>query len=116
MAQPHLWNLDDPFLYRVTAGAGHRRNRSASAGRFAAASATSGSPTATSHLNGKRIFLKSTHTGNHMPIGQQAPALPDFVRRDLINAKAAGFNTVRFIAGMACPEQLDFCDELGLMV
>ena len=36
--------------------------------------------------------------------------------RDLIYAKACGFNTVRFIAGVAYPEQLDFCDELGLMV
>lgn len=31
-------------------------------------------------------------------------------------AKAAGYNAVRFIAGMAYPEQLDFCDEIGLMV
>jgi hypothetical protein len=31
-------------------------------------------------------------------------------------AKAAGYNTVRFIAGVAYPEQLELCDELGLMV
>jgi len=31
-------------------------------------------------------------------------------------AKAAGFNTIRFIAGGAYPEQLDLCDEIGLMV
>jgi hypothetical protein len=51
-----------------------------------------------------------------MPIGQQVPPLPDLMRRDLIHAKASGFNMVRFIAGVAYPEQLDFCDELGLMV
>ena len=115
VAQPHLWNLDDPFLYRVTAvvtadaigshqqdvRCGFRELRIID-GYF--------------HLNGKRIFLKSTHTGNGMPIGQQAPVLPDLVRRDLIYAKAAGFNTVRFIAGVAYPEQLDFCDEIGLLV
>ena len=38
------------------------------------------------------------------------------VRQDLVYAKAAGFNTVRFIAGVAREDQLDFCDELGLMV
>jgi hypothetical protein len=38
------------------------------------------------------------------------------LRRDLIMAKAAGFNCIRWIAGVALPEQLDFCDELGLMV
>ncbi|MBC8449327.1 MAG: hypothetical protein H8D78_16385 [Chloroflexi bacterium] len=115
VAQPRLWNLDDPFLYRVTAAVtaetigshqqdircGFRDLRIVD-GYF--------------HLNGKRIFLKSTHTGNHMPIGQQAPVIPDLVRRDLLYAKAAGFNTVRFIAGVAYPDQLDFCDEIGLMV
>jgi hypothetical protein len=34
----------------------------------------------------------------------------------MLNTKAAGFNMVRFIAGVADPAQLDFCDELGLMV
>jgi hypothetical protein len=68
------------------------------------------------HLNGRRIFLRSTHTGNAMPIGQQAAVVGDFGRRDMIYAKASGFNAVRFIAGVAYPEQLDLCDELGLMV
>ena len=115
VAQPHRWNLDDPFLYRVTAKVttdatgshqqdvrcGFRELRIIDGYFF---------------LNGRRIFLKSTHTGNAMPIGQQAPVIPDLVRRDLLYAKAAGFNAVRFIAGVAYPEQLDFCDELGLMV
>ena len=67
-------------------------------------------------LNGKRIFLRSTHTGNHFPIGQQVAVDHDLLRRDLVLAKASGFNAVRFIAGVAWPEQLDFCDEIGLMV
>jgi hypothetical protein len=114
VAQPHPWTLDDPFLYRVTAvvdtpaNGSHRQDVRCG---FRELRITGGY----FHLNGKRIFLKSTHTGNGMPIGQQAPVLPDFGRRDLIYAKAAGFNTVRFIAGVAYPEQLDFCDEIGLL-
>ena len=112
---PHLWNLDDPYLYRVTASIttaaqpAHQlavrcgfRDFRVEGGYF--------------HLNGKRIFVKSTHTGNCMPIGQQVAVIPDHVRRDLIYAKASGFNMVRFIAGVAYPVQLDFCDEIGLMV
>ena len=38
-------------------------------------------------LNGKRIFLRSTHTGNHMPIGQVVPQDPDLMRRDFLMAK-----------------------------
>ncbi len=115
IAQPRLWNLDDPYLYRVSAtvSAGNQRVHQYSVrcgfrdfrvvdGYF--------------HLNGKRLFLKSTHTGNHVPIGQTVAVLPDHVRRDVINAKASGFNCVRFIVGMAWPEQLDFCDEIGMLV
>jgi len=68
------------------------------------------------HLNGKRLWLRSTHTGDHYPIGYYEPADPDLLRRDLIYAKTVGLNMVRFIAGMALPEQLDVCDELGLLV
>ena len=67
-------------------------------------------------LNGRRIYLRSTHTGNHYPMGQAVPPDPAFVRQDLVYAKASGYNTVRFIAGVAREDQLDFCDELGLMV
>ncbi|MEO7911501.1 MAG: hypothetical protein ABIV47_17795 [Roseiflexaceae bacterium] len=67
-------------------------------------------------LNGRRLILRSTHTGNHYPIGISRAQELDFVRRDLIYAKASGFNLIRFISGMALAEQLDFCDEIGLMV
>ena len=116
MPQHRLWNLDDPFLYRVqvrlsvqaivceherTARCGFRELR-VEKGYF--------------RLNGKRIFLRSTHTGNHFPIATVVPQAPDLMRRDFVMAKAAGYNTVRFICGLARPEQLDFCDEIGLMI
>jgi hypothetical protein len=67
-------------------------------------------------LNGKRLFVRSTHTGNHFPVGFIVPDDPDLVRRDLLFAKACGLNMVRFISGMPLPEQLDCCDEIGLLV
>ena len=116
--RPRLWSLEDPYLYRVEvdleAAAGdmvftHKqwvncgfRDFYVKNGYF--------------YLNGKRIFLRSSHTGDHYPIGQKWPHTPDLLRQDLVYAKASGFNTVRFIAGVAIPEQLDFCDEIGLMV
>ena len=115
LAQPRRWSLEDPHLYRVTA------TIATAASRPHAYSARCGFRDfrvvdGYFQLNGQRLFLKSTHTGNHMPVGQQANVAGDFGRRDLIYAKASGFNTVRFIAGVAYPEQLDLCDELGLMV
>ncbi len=37
------------------------------------------------------------------------------LRKDLVYAKACGFNTIRFISGSAYSYQLDLCDELGLI-
>ncbi|MCL5098325.1 MAG: glycoside hydrolase family 2, partial [Candidatus Omnitrophica bacterium] len=112
--QPRLWQLNDPFLYRVTARVvweDGRDEQSTRCGfrdfRFA---------DGYFRLNGKRIFLRSSHSCNHFPVGLQVPGNPDFARRDLIYAKMAGFNCIRFIAGMPTRDQLDLCDELGLMV
>jgi Glycosyl hydrolases family 2, TIM barrel domain/Glycosyl hydrolases family 2, sugar binding domain/Glycosyl hydrolases family 2 len=116
VAQPRLWNVNDPYLYRAAGtvrvdGAASVDECSARFGfrdfRFADGAF---------RLNGRRIYLRSTHTCNHFPIGLQFPHDPDFVRRDLLNLKAMGFNAVRFIWGAATPEQLDYCDEIGLLV
>ena len=117
VAQPRAWSLDDPFLYRVTArvsaatpvAAVHSHSVRCGFRDFRVVDGFF-------HLNGKRVFLRSTHTGNHLPFGQVTPPNHEFLRRDMIYAKASGFNMVRFISGVAWPEQLDFCDELGLMV
>src|SRR5207249_3880593 len=111
--QLHLWDLDDPFLYRLTTRvqAGRVWQEHSIRIGFRDFRVVDGY----FHLNGRRIFLKSTHTGNHVPYGVIVPEKPDFLRRDLIYAKASGFNMVRFIAGVGMPEQFDLCDELGLM-
>ena len=113
---PRLWDLSDPFLYRVTArigppGSGLFDEQSVRCGfrdfRFEKGAF---------RLNGRRIFLRCSHTGNCCPIGLEMPHDPDFLRRDLVNAKAMRFNAIRFISGIAKRYQLDLCDEIGLMV
>ncbi len=115
VAGPRRWDIDDPFMYRLTVAtqeAGHAPDERALRVGFRDFRVVDG----WFHLNGRRIFLKSTHTGNHMPVGVLIPMDSDFGRKDLIYAKASGFNMVRFISGMGYPEQMDLCDELGLMV
>ena len=112
--QPRMWDLSEPNLYRVTArvtsqdGADERTVRCGFRDfRF---------ENGTFRLNGRRIYMKGSHTGNHTPVGFQVPHDPDILRRDLILVKAMGFNLIRFIAGVAYPYQLDLCDEIGLLV
>ena len=113
---PRLWELKEPFLYRLTTRV--RANESES---FDEHSVRFGFrdfrvENGAFRLNGKRVFLRSSHTGNCCPIGLEMPHDPDYLRRDLINAKFMGFNMIRFIAGVAKRYQLELCDEIGLMV
>ena len=113
--RPILWQLNDPYLYRgtvrVTADH-HSFHEKAERFGFREFRFENGY----FHLNGKRIYLRCSHTCNHYPLGQQFPDDPDLLRRDMLNLKMMGFNMVRFIWGGATPLQLDLCDELGLMV
>ena len=113
---PRLWELNDPFMYRVTArlraeGSDWPDERSVRCGfrdfRF---------ENGAFRLNGRRIYLRCSHTGNCCPIGLELPHDPDILRRDVINAKAMRVNAIRFISGVAKRYQLDLCDEIGLMV
>jgi hypothetical protein len=116
--QARLWSLDEPVLYTAQADLDVQ-------GEDPAASDTSSVrfgfrelrvENGYFRLNGKRIFLRSTHTGNHFPVGTAFPSESRMMLQDLVFAKASGFNMVRFIWGTAFPEQLDFCDEVGLLV
>jgi Glycosyl hydrolases family 2, TIM barrel domain/Glycosyl hydrolases family 2/Glycosyl hydrolases family 2, sugar binding domain len=113
-----LWQLDDPCLYRLQA-----RLQTTDTEDIHQASSCFGFRDfrvvdGYFRLNGRRIFVKSTHTGNHVPLGQVVPppGYPDLLRRDLLYAKASGFNMVRYISGLAYPDELSMCDELGLLV
>jgi hypothetical protein len=116
VAQPRPWDLSDPYLYRVTA-----RLTDENGGAADETSARFGFrdfrfERGAFRLNGRRLFLKCSHTGNACPVGLQLPTDPDLLRRDLFNVKVMGFNAIRFIAGMPLRSQLDLCDELGLLV
>lgn len=117
-----LWQLDDPCLYQAAVrlapvGVEAEKLHPYSVGvRFGFRDFRV--ENGYFRLNGRRIFVRSTHTGNHSPIGQilSPETAPDLLRRDLVYAKACGFNMVRYISGVAHPYQLDLADEIGLLV
>jgi len=113
---PRWWDLNDPFLYRVTARARADESTSEHALSVRCGFREFTFENGWFRLNGRRLFLRSTHTCNHFPIGLKLPPDPDMARRDLLDLKVMGFNMIRFIWGGAERYQLDLCDELGLMV
>lgn len=116
LASPRLWQLNDPYLYRMT-------------GRVVGSDANSFSETSTRfgfrefrfqdgyfRLNGRRVFWRSAHTGADAPGSIRLPHDPELLRSDLLALKTSGFNAVRFISTQPQRYQLELCDELGLMV
>ena len=67
-------------------------------------------------LNGQRLILKGTHTVGNYAMGLAVPRGPEQLRRELLNLKLKGINCCRSLGRMMFPEQLDFCDEIGLLV
>lgn len=116
--QPFLWDLDDQYLYTLDLSVegtdparrhvrrerfGFRTFQVAENGFF--------------YLNGKRVYVKGTLIANisEPPAGKRSGFMVAQKKR-ILALKRMGLNTVRYLAGSAYPEILDFCDEIGLLV
>jgi beta-galactosidase len=115
VARPHLWNLDDPALYkaqiRVVSGNAPLDETSQAFGireaRFEAATGF--------WLNGKNIKLKGTAI--HADGGAFGMAVPLSVyERRLTLLKSLGVNAIRTAHHPFSPEFLDLCDRMGFIV
>jgi hypothetical protein len=119
--EPRLWSFDEPNLYTIGITSRWEGAPSASAAgddyHFRTGFRDFRIVDGYFYLNGKRVFLKSTHSNWYDPIGiMGTPRTMKYLREDVPQLKKAGFNTLRFIISAAMPEQLDEADELGLMV
>jgi hypothetical protein len=114
--EQRLWELNDPYLYRVTVRVWLERTLSFHEQSVRCGFRDFRFQNGFFRLNGRRLYLRCSHTGNCCPIGLELPYDPDWLRRDLLNVKVMGFNAIRFIAGIAKRYQLDLCDEIGLLV
>lgn len=109
-----LWQLEEPFLYNVTASLHTEDSCDKVSSRcgFRDFRVENGYY----RLNGKRIFVKCSHTGADLPVGMNVPHNPDLLRRDILHCKVMGMNMIRSFNGLMSRRQLDLCDELGLLV
>jgi hypothetical protein len=115
VSNPHLWDLNDPYLYQVTArasveGSGSFDDRATRCGfrelRF---------EDGYFRLNGRRVYLYGPLDLRLFPIGYNLPHDPDLLRRTVLSMKMMGYNICRLVFGGTSPRQLDVFDELGVM-
>ena len=110
-----LWELADPFLYRVSAQLQDARGRATQQLSARCGFRDFRKVNGYFRLNDRRLFVRSTH-GDGCPTFVPPRKTPDLLRRDIVYAKASGFNMIRFLNSLGTPDQLDLCDEVGLMV
>ena len=115
VAGPRPWSLDDPFLHSMAVAlsvGGESADRQTVRFGFREFTFRDG----WFQLNGKRLILRSCHTAGHYPLGLCRPPDAEMLRRELRQLKTMGFNCFRSLGRLMFPEQLDVCDELGLMI
>ncbi|NLP11458.1 glycoside hydrolase family 2 protein, partial [bacterium] len=115
LSQPHLWDIDDPYLYRahtlVYDGAKIVDAVETLFGvRTFAFTADNGF-----FLNGRPVKLRGFNA--HYDFAGVGTALPDRMQWDaMMVMKQAGFNFYRSSHNPPTPERLEVCDRIGLLV
>jgi beta-galactosidase len=115
IAGPHLWSIDDPYLYRlvqvIKKGDEFTERKETNVGiRTVTFDKDNGFS-----LNGKRVELKGTC--NHQDHAGVGTALPDGLQYFRIRKlKEMGSNAYRTSHYPPTPELLDACDKLGMLV
>lgn len=112
---PHLWNLDDPYLYSLktillSEGDTADIYETRTGIRTIVFDANEGLI-----LNGEHVKLKGTN--NHQDHAGVGTAIPDELQRyRIMQLKKMGSNAIRSSHNPATPAFLDACDELGMLV
>ena len=111
-----LWQLNDPYLYRVTARVRASGVPSADEESVRCGFRDFRFDRGYFRLNGRRIFLHGAIYVADYPVTYTHSADPDWLRRDVLNMKAVGVNLCRIAFGGVEARQLDVFDDLGMMV
>jgi beta-galactosidase/beta-glucuronidase len=112
-----LWELNNPYLYRVTASVQAGDQPSVDESSVRCGFRDFRFENGYFRLNGRRIRLHgSLYVILHYPGSMSVPYDEELIRRDVLNLKMMGFNIVRICCGAALPaRQLDIFDEMGLL-
>ena len=117
---PHLWSLDDPFLYTVEArleGVGMPDVVTTYFGmRQISVVDLPGTDIPYVALNGEPVYLQLALDQNYHPEGFYTFPTDAFIRDEMLRAKQIGLNGVRIHIKVPIPRSLYWADRLGLLV
>jgi len=119
--KPHLWSLDDPFLYELTVSLsddGIERDRVHT--YFGMRKIGVVNLPGTDHpyiaLNNKPIYLQLALDQAYHPDGFYTFPSDDFMRDEILRSRRIGLNGMRVHVKISIPRKLYWADRLGMLI
>jgi beta-galactosidase len=115
LANPRLWSLEDPYLYRVVSVIKQGNRIIDSLKQRIGIRTLRFDGKEGFFLNGKHVKIQGVN--NHQDHAGLGSALPDYMQYYRVNLlKEMGINAYRTSHNAPTPELLDACDSLGMLV
>ncbi|MCR4920216.1 MAG: glycoside hydrolase family 2 [Bacteroidaceae bacterium] len=113
----HLWDLDDPFLYEVTARLGKEDAvRSYFGQRKVSTMPFPGADYNYIALNNKPLYLQLCLDQSYHPEGFYTFPSDEFMKNEILLSKRLGLNGNRIHIKVEVPRKLYWADRLGLLI
>ena len=113
----HLWDLDDPFLYEVTASLGNRDKVDSYFGqRKISVTPFPGADYKYVALNNKPLYLQLCLDQSYHPEGYYTFPSDEFMKNEIMLSKKLGLNGNRIHIKVEVPRKLYWADKLGLLI
>ena len=113
---PHLWTLNDPYLYEAEATLGDDLVKSYFAMRKISVVNLPGTPYPYIALNNQPIYLQLTLDQAYHPEGYYTFPSDQFMKEEIQRSKSIGLNGIRPHIKVEVPRKLYWADKLGLLV
>ena len=121
LKRPHLWSLEDPYLYEVEAILpGNRREEDRVSTYFGMRKVSvvdlPGTDFPYVALNNKPIYLQMTLDQAYHPDGYYTFPSDEFMRDEILRSRRIGLNGQRIHVKIGIPRKLYWADRLGVLI
>lgn len=113
---PHLWSLEDPFLYEAKATIGDDEVHTYFGMRKISVVDLPGTDIPYIALNGEPIYLQLALDQSYHPEGYYTFPSDEFMKEEIERSKNIGLNGIRTHIKVEVPRKLYWADRLGLLV
>jgi len=119
--KPHLWSLEDPFLYEVEAilkGGKNQEDRVSTYFGMRKISVVNlpGTDYPYIALNNKPVYLQMTLDQAYHPEGYYTFPSDEFMRDEILRSRQIGLNGQRIHVKIGIPRKLYWADRLGILI